>query len=384
MSPLARAFALWVALASSALAQTTERGRAGLFEQLAAPGTQRASTLASQAALLVAEAQSTLAGDWETTCRATLGLKVGSDAVATLRGKARALDELARDALRAQARIHAAVDRLERAAKLAPDDPAMLHAQASALALWQEIGPPWECSVRRRDDDAIALLERVAAEHPSYAPERIAFELGVLLTRSSRFAEASAAYARADALAIESDGGVARSNLAETQMLAGELESAVESYTRALEKAQAGHGHALAVWGLSVALERSGDHARAVERLQRAFGAGGEGMLVLRGEGVFFVPSYEVHAYEALGHEARALALTDPAEQSALLRAAAASHRAFLAGAAHAARTGARADASQVSYDATAREGLSRVLRKLDELAKRARKTKRDKPSPKP
>jgi tetratricopeptide (TPR) repeat protein len=379
MSTLARALLLSLSLASSARAQATERGRAGLFEQLASPDAQRASVLASQAALLVAEAQSALPGDWETTCRTTLGLRVGSDAVATLRGKSRALGELARDALRAQARIQAAATRLERARKLAPNDPSLMHAQAGALSLWQDIGPAWECSVKRRDDEAIALLERVASEHPSYAPERIAFELGVLLTRSLRFAEACAAYARADALAIESDGGMARSNLAETQMLAGELESAVESYSRALEKAQAGHGHALAVWGLSVALERSGDHTRAIERLQRAFGAGGEGMLVLRGEGVFFVPSYEVHAYEALGPEARALALTDPAEQSALLRAAAASHRAFLAGAAHAARTGVQAEASQASYDTTAREGLSRVLSKLDELAKRARKTTRAK-----
>jgi tetratricopeptide (TPR) repeat protein len=383
MTTLARALALAAfgiaVLTTPSSAQAAERGRAGLFEQLASPDAQRAAALAAQAVLLLGEAQSAMPSDWETTCRTTLGLRGGSDAVASLRGKARALEELARDALRAQTRIEAAIERLERARKLAPDDPAMIHAHASALALWQMLGPPWECSVKRRDDEAIALLEELSAKHPSYAPERMAFELGVLLTRSGRFAAATAAYARADALSIESDSGVARANLAETQMLAGELESAIESYTRALEKAQAGHGHALAVWGLSLALDRSGDHARALERLQRAFGATGDGLLVLRGEGVFFVPAYEVHAYEALGYEARAQLLTEPDEQAAMLRAAATSHRAFLAGAAHAQRTGAQAGAAQsaASYDATAREGLTRVLAKLDDLDGRQQKAKK-------
>lgn len=395
MTSLARTHALaafgiaaLAVLTTTGAAQAAERGRAGLFEQLASPDAQRAAALAAQAVLLLAEAQSAMASDWETTCRTTLALRGGSEAVASLRGKARALEELARDALRAQTRIQAAVERLERARKLAPNDPAMLHAHASALALWQDLGPPWECSVKRRDDEAVALLEELSAKHPSYAPERMAFELGVLLTRSGRFVEATTAYARADALSIDGDAGVARANLAETQMLAGDLERAIESYTRALEKAQAGHGHALAVWGLALALDRSGDHARALERLQRAFGASGEGLLVLRGEGVFFVPAYEVHAYEALGHEARAQLLAEPGEQSAALRAAAASHRAFIAGAAHAQRTGTQAGAAQVaaSYDATAREGLARVLAKLEELSKRKSKsaTHRRKPALKP
>ena len=387
MTALARLLALAAfgiaALATNSSAQATERGRAGLFEQLASPDAQRATALAQQAALLLAEAQSAMPNDWETICRATLGLRGASEAVASLRGKALALEELARDTLRAQTRVQAAVERLERARKLEPSDPAMMHAHASALSLWQDLGPPWECSVQRRDDDAIALLEELSVKHPSYAPERVAFELGVLLTRSGRFVEATAAYARADALSIESDAGVARANLAETQMLAGDLESAIESYTRALEKAQAGHGHALAVWGLAVALDRSGDHARALERLQRAFGASGEGLLVLRGEGVFFVPAYEVHAYEALGHEARAQLLTEPQEQGAALRAAATGHRAFIAGAAHAQRAGAQAGAGQAAtgYEATAREGLTRVLAKLEELSKRQRKVKNRKPA---
>ena len=67
--------------------------------------------------------------------------------------------------------------------------------------------------------------------------------------------------------------------------------------------------------------------------------------------------------------------MTDPAEQSALLRAAAAGHRAYLAGAAHASHVGARADLAQPSYDTTAREGLARALGKLAQLGKRSRKT---------
>jgi tetratricopeptide (TPR) repeat protein len=377
---------LLVALTSAgaAGAQPKERSRAELFEQLGAPGAQRATALAAQAALLLAEADSSAPSDWETVCRTTLALRTGSDSVSALRGKARALEELARDAMRAQARIEAAIQRLELARALAPNDPALIHAHAGALAHWQELGPAWECSVTRRDEEAIALLEQLAERHPSYAPERVAFELGVLLTRSSRFEEATAAYARADALSLDGDTGIARANLAETQMLSGDLDAAIAGYSHALERAQQGSGHALAVWGLAVALERSGDHARAVERLQRAFGAGGEGLLVLRGDGVFFVPAYEIHAYEALGHEARAAMLATPAEQSAQLRAAATSHRAFLAGAAHAGRLGApmtraaaHAAATAASYEATAREGLARVLKKLEALVKEDRKAKR-------
>ena len=377
---------------ASASAQPKERSRADLFEQLGAPDAQRATALAAQAALLIAEAESTAPSDWETVCRTTLGLRAGSDSVSSLRGKARALDELAREALRSQARVQAAIDRIERARALAPSDPALIHAHAGALSLWQELGPPWECSVTRRDDEAITLLEQLTRQHPSYAPERVAFELGVLLTRSSRFEEATAAYARADALSLDGDSGIARANMAETQMLSGDLDAAIASYTHALERAQQGHGHALAVWGLAMALERSGDHARAIERLQRAFGAGGEALLVLRGEGVFFVPPYEVHAYEALGHEARASLLASPAEQSTELRAAATSHRAFLAGAAHAARLGApaasgaaHAAATAASYEATAREGLTRVLKKLEAVTKEDKKAKRrgqKKPAP--
>lgn len=356
-------------------AQAPERGRASLFRQLGAPDAQRALTLGTQAALLLSEADNGMSADWETICRSTLALRVGSDSVASLRGKARALEELARDALRAQARVQGAIARLQRARRLAPEDPKLVHALAHALARWQELGPPWECSVKRRDDEAIELLELLETKHPSFAPEDVAFELGVLLTRASRFSEAASAYARADALAIESDGGMARANLAETQMLSGDLEGAVASYNRALDKAQQGHGHALAVWGLALALERSGDHARAVERLQRAFGMSDEGLSVLRSEGVFFVPAYEVYAYEALGHEARAQLLTDATEQSAELRAAAVSLRSFLSGAAHAARVGASNTSSAgASYQAAAEDGLRRVLSELERLGKRQRK----------
>lgn len=90
MTALARALALaafgTAMLTTMTSAQATERGRAGLFEQLASPDAQRAAALSAQAGLLLAEAQSAISSDWETTCRMTLALRGGSEAVASLRG----------------------------------------------------------------------------------------------------------------------------------------------------------------------------------------------------------------------------------------------------------------------------------------------------------
>jgi tetratricopeptide (TPR) repeat protein len=353
-----------------------QRSRADLFERIGDPDARRAAALGAQAQAQLAQAERLLPADWETLCRTTLDLPHDGEALPALRAKGHALHELARDALRALAHVESAIERLERARKLAPSDPVLLFAHARALALWQSPGPGWACSAQRRDAEAIALLEELMRAHPSYAPERAAFELGILLTRALRFEEASAAYDRAAALALEdAEASTARGNQGETLMLAGKLEAAVASYERAIAQAQAGRGHALSVWGLAVALERSGEHARALERLQRAFGAAGEALSVLRAEGVFFSPSYEIHAYEALGHEARGAALEDRGERAAALREAASSYRTYLAACAAFARRGARA--LPEDYEHTAREGLARVLKALVALTPKAKRAKR-------
>lgn len=362
------------------------RGSSDFFRKVSAPDEERALTLAAQAEQLIEQAARTLPADWSTLCRATLALQLPEDSLASLRGKARALYELSRDALRAQAHVQAALTRLERARQLAPSDPAHAHAYARALERVDLPGPPWECRATRRDEEAIAILESLRESHPSYAPHKVTFELGVLLTRTQRFEEAALAYERAAALAqSDSDSSTAFANLAETQMLAGNIEAAIASYNRALSLAHGSREHGLAVFGLALALERNGEHDQALERLQRAFGGATDAFGVLRSSGVFFVPPHEIHAYEALGHASRAdsmSALDEPAadQQDAIareLRAAATSYREYLAGASAARRfeaddqTPDEASAqSQASYEATARENLDRVLAQLSRLGK--------------
>ena len=151
-------------------------------------------------------------------------------------------------------------------------------------------------------------------------------------------------------------------------MLAGDLESAIESYTRALEKAQAGTAMRWPSGGIALALDRKRRSRARVERLQRAFGAGGEGAARTARRRRVFVPAYEVHAYEALGHEARAQLLAEPDEQSAALRAAGHEPSRFIAGAAHAQRTcpsGSRTSRRELRRDSARASSRARQARRL-------------------
>lgn len=100
-------------------------------------------------------------------------------------------------------------------------------------------------------------------------------------------------------------------NLAETDMHLGNLRDAVDGYREALRLAgrSASRDTApLAVWGLAVALDRSGDRISAekealfAKELERSSGVRN----LLHSTNVFFVPSYEVHWYEGLGAAAEA------------------------------------------------------------------------------
>ena len=116
-------------------------------------------------------------------------------------------------------------------------------------------------------------------------------------------------------------------NLAETDMHLGNLREAVEGYREALrlaERTPSRDTAPLAVWGLAVALDRSGDHvtaekeARFARSLERSSGMRG----LLRSTNVFFVPSYEIHWYEGLGAAADARVEADPERAFTLWRAA--------------------------------------------------------------
>ena len=118
-------------------------------------------------------------------------------------------------------------------------------------------------------------------------------------------------------------------NLAETEMHLGNLREAAEGYREALRLAgrlPASETAALAVWGLAVSLDRSGDRlgaekeARFARELERSMA--GPRFNILRTDGVFFMPSYEIHWYEGLGAAAQAKEATTAVERVRLARAA--------------------------------------------------------------
>lgn len=101
-------------------------------------------------------------------------------------------------------------------------------------------------------------------------------------------------------------------NLAETEMHLGSLSEAVDLYRETLRLAgrfPSSTTAPLAVWGLAVALDRSGDalgaekEARFALEIERGMGLPGP---LLHSRGVFFAPVYEVNWYEGLGWGAEA------------------------------------------------------------------------------
>ena len=117
-------------------------------------------------------------------------------------------------------------------------------------------------------------------------------------------------------------------NLAESEMHFGNLREAVEGYREALRISGKMPGTTmapLAVWGLAVALDRSGDHisaereARFAQQLERSMGVPS---LLHDSSKVFFTPDWEISYYDGLGAAAAAREATQPADIVRLWRAA--------------------------------------------------------------
>jgi tetratricopeptide (TPR) repeat protein len=133
--------------------------------------------------------------------------------------------------------------------------------------------------------------------------------------------------------------GTAALNLAEAQMHLGNLKDAIEGYREALRLAQRfpyPDLAPLAIWGLAVAYDRSGDtvaadkEALSVVEMQRSSRMTG----LLRSDGVFFYPSYEISWYDAVGAAAQARrANATAAEQVRYWKVAEDSYLAFVRGA---------------------------------------------------
>jgi tetratricopeptide (TPR) repeat protein len=127
-------------------------------------------------------------------------------------------------------------------------------------------------------------------------------------------------------------------NLAETEMHFGNLREAIEGYREALRisgRVPSGIVPPLAVWGVAVALDRSGDpigaekEARFGHTLLRSMGRPN---LLHDPNEVYFTPDYEVHWYDGLGFIAQAREATTPSERVRLWRAAERSFASYVRG----------------------------------------------------
>ena len=244
--------------------------------------------------------------------------------------------------------LEEALLRFERARRYLPDEPALAFYTAYALTRWER--GTVEGGTEYRAEEAIAAWHRLRELAPGFMPERVAYELAMLHMRRQEFHEARDAYRAALAnTAIEPVelfhrfyipapteeslgllyGPLAldniEANLAEVLMLTGEVREAIGYYRSAHDATSSPYSRTLAQWGLALAHDRAGDHAEALRWAARAmredpiaadprFGAAVArhgSFAILHIEGVYFEPRYEIHAYEALGHEARATVSID-------------------------------------------------------------------------
>jgi tetratricopeptide (TPR) repeat protein len=223
--------------------------------------------------------------------------------------------------------------------------------------------------VERRIDEAMACLRAARAIDPAREAGWVAFELAVLRTEQHDYRGAAEEYARALAEDLPYATALQHAvshleelavylfaapgpptilgNWAEVTMLDGDPVGAIELYVRARDAAAPGTAAAtLALWGLALAEERAGNHADALSDAARAIGAeppahhttadaalaSQHGVFAaLHQPGVFFEPACEIHAYEALGHEALAATAATREARASELGAALRSTRYFLA-----------------------------------------------------
>ncbi|MBK8172051.1 MAG: tetratricopeptide repeat protein [Sandaracinaceae bacterium] len=282
-------------VAHAQMREAPNRQSALFWREVREPGFQRAEELVIQARAWIARAAAYGGGDWEAMCRAF----PASQTRRTLR----------HEMIERSLAYENAIARLEIAQRLAPRNPRVAFLLAYAVESWQD--PELNCSVRRRDQDAVALFEAVRAIDPTYRAEDVAFELGILHSRLSQPAAAAQEYERRLALSLsEENTSSVHGNLAEVLMLSGNLNDAVFHYEEAVRIAEARSNATaeltLGLWGLAVALDRLGEFTASAERARRAMSIDSNSMAVLRSRGVFFVPSCELHYIEAVGQLARA------------------------------------------------------------------------------
>lgn len=162
-------------------------------------------------------------------------------------------------------------------------------------------------------------------------------------------------------------------NLAETEMHLGNLREAIDTYREAVRLASRSGSRdtaPMAVWGLAVALDRSGDRtsaereARFARELERSLGMRD----IMRSTNVFFVPAYEVSWYEGLAAAADARTTRSADDAALLLRSAERSFAAYV-------RAAERAGGDR--WLALARVRLEAIRRELAEAERRSQRSPR-------
>lgn len=241
------------------------------------------------------------------------------------------------------AALRSAEIRLRRAVELVPDDPVPLYEWGSVrleLTTNTSLGPPSDDPAERDARHAarrevLRTFARLRREHPEFRPQDVAFQLAYLHHGLDELEEAVDEYLRGIALAeTDAEATTSEGNLAEILMLAGRLEESVVHYERAIAGAQRGRNpfsEGLAWFGLALARDRLGEHARAIEAAARAMSITQGLPDVLRAPGVSFEPLRELHWYDALRHLARAEEAAHARERQRALLAARRTFRAYLA-----------------------------------------------------
>ena len=264
-----------------------------------------------------------------------------------------------------EVRLDQALSRLEAARVTLPDDVEVALYTAFALAAFERELRGGQ--IERRSEEARVEFLRARALDPEFEPVAVAWHLAAVETRLGHYAEAEAEYQRVlgqlrlpaapimapshreevlYGLFATPEEALVRTNLAEVQMLDQRLVESRAEYELATAIAVRGTlTYTLARLGLALALERSGDEARALivmrdglgswsppanrpdlVQLGRTYGA----LAMLHHPSVAFEPASELHAYAALAH--RALAAEANAEDRAThLREARIALRTFLA-----------------------------------------------------
>ena len=217
-----------------------------------------------------------------------------------------------------------------------------------------------------REPEARCMLERALRDAPdSPLAARGLSDLAIAAAKMGDRETEHAAYLRALERTWDPDSrGNLLANLAESEMALGNLSRAVRGYRNALAISRQPDLIAGAYFGLSVALDRSGDLPSALEAAKRALSVQLPPTLypvasVLDLPNVFFTPAYEIHYYKALGAMAAAQLAKDDLTRRDALADAHDQWQRYLLG----------AEAERAPYAARAALHRASVARQLAEIA---------------